>query len=165
MTPKFYAGISSTQLPETELKDVGAERPPLLCARRIGWALNGNQKYTLQPSVLVKSDGTSTQLDLTATFLYNKMGVAGRFVPLEDAVAPLMRLPACLQDGRSMLTGLQLRCDHIGVERLHSSRSHGVMLNYCFTIEEETRPADLQERQIPLILRNQNRKTAVGSLV
>jgi len=33
------------------------------------WAIGGDKKYVLQPSALIKSDGTSTQVDLNATFL------------------------------------------------------------------------------------------------
>ncbi|HOP42463.1 MAG: type IX secretion system membrane protein PorP/SprF [Flavobacteriales bacterium] len=138
MTPKFYAGISSTQLPETELKDVSVQNARhYYVLAGYDWALNGNQKYTLQPSVLVKSDGTSTQLDLTATFLYNKMVWLGVSFRTEDAVAPLIGYQHAFKDGRSMLK-LGYSYDVTTSELSdYSSGSHEVMLNYCFTIEKK----------------------------
>ena len=137
-TNKFYAGISSTQLPETELEDVSVKNARhYYVLAGYDWAINGNQKYILQPSTLIKSDGASTQLDLTATFLYNKMVWLGVSFRTEDAIAPLVGYQHAFKNGRSSLR-LGYSYDVTTSELSnYSSGSHEVMLNYCFTIEKK----------------------------
>ncbi|MCB0782415.1 MAG: type IX secretion system membrane protein PorP/SprF, partial [Flavobacteriales bacterium] len=73
-TPKFWIGISSTHLPETELDEVSIKMSRHYFVQAgYDWAINGDKKYVIQPSTMIKSDGTSTQIDLNATFLYNNM--------------------------------------------------------------------------------------------
>ena len=62
------------------------------------------------------------RLDLTTTFLYNRMGVAGAFRSRrEDAVARVIEASGVRSgtDGQCWELGSQLRCDHLSeVERL-----------------------------------------------
>mgnify|MGYP001240079241 CR=1 FL=1 len=132
---KYYIGISSTQLPEGEVADVSIKNARHYYVQAgYDWAIKGNQKYVLQPSVLVKSDAASTQLDLTANFLYNKMVWLGVSFRTEDAIAPMIGYQHQFANGQSSIR-LGYSYDVTTSELSnYSSGSHEVMLNYCFKI-------------------------------
>ena len=134
-TPKLWAGISSTQLPETELKQVSIKnRRHYYIQAGYDWAIGGNSKYTLEPSVLIKSDGTSTQFDLSALFLYNKQVWLGVSYRTEDAIAPIIGYQYQFPKGTSVLK-LGYSYDVTTSElKKYSSGSHELMLSYCFKI-------------------------------
>jgi type IX secretion system PorP/SprF family membrane protein len=98
------------------------------------WALGGDQNYVLQPSTLIKSDGTSTQVDLNATFLYNNMVWIGVSYRTEDAIAPMIGYQHLFSDGTSMLRFGYSYDVTTSTLRNYSSGSHEVMLSYCMTI-------------------------------
>ena len=114
VSPTFWSGISSTHLTEVKM-DASASRPRRHYFVQAGydWAINGDKKYVLQPSVLMKSDGTSTQFDLTATFLYNNQVWLGVSYRTEDAIAPLIGYQLQAQREVHAEDRLQLRCDHL----------------------------------------------------
>ena len=135
VAPTFWAGISSTHLPETELDDVSIKMARHYFVQAgYEWAIGGNKDYVLQPSVLIKSDGTSTQFDLNALFLYNNMVWLGVSYRTEDAIAPMIGYQHQFTDGRSMLRiGYSYDVTTSNL-RNYSSGSHEVMLNYCVTL-------------------------------
>src|SRR5690606_35635540 len=102
-----------------------------------GYDYELNSDFTLQPSALVKSDANSTQLDLTATELYNKMVWLGVTYRTEDAIAAMIgyqravgnpdRNPGMIRIGYSYdMTTSELKN--------YSSGSHELMVNYCFNL-------------------------------
>ncbi len=133
--PKVWAGLSSTQLPEAELSDVSIKNVRHYYAQGgFDWWIGGDKKYTLQPSVLVKSDGTSTQLDLNALFLYDDMVWIGAGYRTEDAIAPMIGYQHRFPKGNSMFR-IGYSYDVTTSElRNYSSGSHEVMLSYCFNV-------------------------------
>jgi len=137
-SPTFWIGISSTHLTEAELDDVSikAVRHYFVQAG-YDWAINGDKKYVLQPSTLIKSDGTSTQVDLTATFLYNNQVWLGVSYRTEDAIAPLIGYQYQLPNKKSMLR-IGYSYD-VTTSRLknYSSGTHEIMLNYCVLLEKK----------------------------
>jgi type IX secretion system PorP/SprF family membrane protein len=134
-SPNLWLGISSTQLPETELKDVSIQNKRHYYVQAgYDWALGGNKKYTLQPSLLLKSDATSTQLDVSALFLYDQMLWIGASYRTEDAIAPMIGYQLKMPKGDSMLRiGY---CYDVTTSELknYSSGGHEIMLSYCFKI-------------------------------
>lgn len=73
---KYYVGLSSTHLtqPKFDLDDNTVVDINRLYYLTAGYNLRiGRSKYELQPSVLVKTDTYTTQYDLTARIVYNKM--------------------------------------------------------------------------------------------
>ncbi len=133
-TPRFWAGISSTQLPQTELKEVSIQnvRHYYLQAG-YDWQMK-NPKLSLMPSTLIKSDGTSTQFDLTVLAMYNKMIWLGVGYRTEDAIAPIIGYQYQFPKGTSMLK-IGYSYDVTTSElKNYSSGSHEIMLNYCFKI-------------------------------
>lgn len=134
-SPQLWLGISSTQLPETELDDVSIKNKRHYYVQAgYDWALGGNKKYTLQPSILLKSDASSTQIDIGALFLYDNMFWLGVGYRTEDAIAPILGYQYQFPNGQSMLR-IGYSYDVTTSElKNHSSGSHEVMLNYCFMI-------------------------------
>ncbi len=133
--PKFWVGLSSTQLPQTQLQNVYIQNARHYYVQAgYNWDINGDNKWTLQPSVLLKSDAASTQLDVNAMMLYNKQIWLGVTYRTEDAIAPMLGYQHEAANGNSSyrigysydLTTSELKN--------YSSGSHEVMLNYCFKI-------------------------------
>ncbi len=135
-SPTFYIGISSTNLNEPDLADVSikAVRHYWVTAG-YDWAINGDKKYVLKPSTLIKSDGTSTQVDLTATFLYNNQVWLGVSYRTEDAIAPLIGYQIVTNKDKSAMLRIGYSYD-VTTSQLknYSSGSHEIMLNYCMSL-------------------------------
>lgn len=134
-SPNLWLGVSSTQLPQTELKDVSIQNVRHYYVQAgYDWAIGGDKKYTLQPSMLLKSDATSTQVDLSALFLYDNMVWIGASYRTEDAIAPIIGYQYKFPKGESMLR-IGYSYDVTTSElKNYSSGSHEVMLSYCFKI-------------------------------
>ncbi len=134
-SPQLWLGISSTQLPETELKDVSIKNKRHYYVQAgYDWAIGGDKKYTLQPSVLVKSDASSTQVDIGALFLYDNMIWAGVGYRTEDAIAPMIGYQHQFPKGDSMFRIGYSYDVTTSALKSYSSGSHEVMLSYCFKI-------------------------------
>lgn len=137
-TPKFWVGLSSTHLPETELLDVSIKmRRHYWVQAGYNYEIGGDSKYVLQPSTLIKSDGNSTQVDLNATFLYNSMVWLGVSYRTEDAIAPMIGYMYEPANGKSMVR-IGYSYD-VTTSRLrnYSSGSHEIMVNYCVLLEKK----------------------------
>lgn len=134
-SPNLWLGLSSTQLPQTELKDVSIQNVRHYYVQAgYDWAIGGDKKYTLQPSLLMKSDATSTQVDISALFLYDNMVWIGASYRTEDAIAPIIGYQYKFPKGESMLR-IGYSYDVTTSElKNYSSGSHEVMLSYCFKI-------------------------------
>lgn len=134
-SPKIWLGISSTQLPETELKSVSIQNKRHYYVQAgYDWAIGGDKKYTVEPSVLLKSDASSTQIDISALFLYDEMLWIGASYRTEDAIAPMIGYQMKMPKGDSMLR-IGYSYDVTTSElKNYSSGSHEVMLSYCFKI-------------------------------
>lgn len=134
-SPTLWLGISSTQLPETELKDVSIKNKRHYYVQAgYDWAIGGDKKYVLQPSLLLKSDASSTQLDIGALFLYDNMIWAGVGYRTEDAIAPMIGYQHQFPKGDSQLRiGYSYDVTTSGIKN-YSSGGHEVMLSYCFKI-------------------------------
>ncbi|MCU0319185.1 MAG: type IX secretion system membrane protein PorP/SprF [Flavobacteriales bacterium] len=136
--PSFWIGISSTHLTETELEDVSIQtRRHYFAQAGYDWAIKGNKKYVLQPSMLMKTTGGgSTQLDINATFLYNNALWLGVSYRTEDAIAPVLGYQ--FKPNEKSMVRLGYSYD-VTTSRLnnYSSGSHEVMLNYCVLLEKK----------------------------
>lgn len=133
-TPELWVGISSTQLPETELKDVSIKNKRHYYVQAgYDWAIGGDKKYVLQPSILLKSDASSTQLDIGALFLYDNMLWAGIGYRTEDAIAPMIGYQHESPKGNMWRIGYSYDVTTSAIKN-YSSGSHEIMLSYCFKI-------------------------------
>jgi type IX secretion system PorP/SprF family membrane protein len=134
-TPKLWVGLSSTQLPETELANVSIKnRRHYYVQGGYDWQLK-NPKFIIQPSVLLKSDATSTQFDLSALFMYDKMIWLGASYRTEDAIAPMIGYQMSMGKAQAGMLRIGYSYDVTTSElKNYSSGSHEIMLNYCFKI-------------------------------
>jgi hypothetical protein len=86
------------------------------------------------PSLLLKSDATSTQLDGSVLFMYDDMVWLGATFRTEDAIAPMIGYQYKFPKGTSMLR-LGYSYDVTTSElKNYSSGSHEIMLSYCFQL-------------------------------
>ena len=130
-TPKFWVGISSTHLPQTKLDNVSIKMVRhYFIQAGYDYAIKGNKKYVLQPSVLVKSDATSTIFDINARFLYNNMVWLGVSYRTEDAIAPMIGYQMAPNDRSMLKIGYSYDVTTSKLKN-YSSGSHEIMLNYC----------------------------------
>ena len=150
-SPTLYAGISSTQLPQTELGDVSIKKARhYYVLAGYNWNIRqGSDKFVLQPSALVKSDGASTQLDISASLLYNRMVWLGVSFRTEDAIAPFIGFQRQAANGKwSWKIGYSYDVTTSQLKN-YSSGSHEIMLNYCFKI---VKPPKVFEYHHPFFL-------------
>lgn len=138
-SPTFWIGLSSTHLTEPELSDVSITGVRHYFVQAgYDWAIGGDKKYVLQPSTLIKSDGTSTQVDLNATFLYNNQVWLGVTYRTEDAIAPMIGYQLHADKDKRSMVKIGYSYD-VTTSRLknYSSGSHEIMLNYCILLEKK----------------------------
>lgn len=130
---KLYAGLSAAHLTEGEIK---TDNVTTKLARHYyfmaGYDAEISPEIILKPSVLAKSEGTSTQIDANVTALLQNrfwLGFSYRFIE---------------QDAMVVMAGLEVTPNFkIGYSydltvtdiKSYSSGSHEIMLNYCFRIK------------------------------
>ncbi|MCB0805271.1 MAG: PorP/SprF family type IX secretion system membrane protein [Bacteroidales bacterium] len=132
---KFYVGISSTRLSEQESPDdllaYKSRRHYYLNAGYM-WALPGNPSFVLEPSILVKSDGTKTEYDLAGLLKYNNKFWGGVSFSANSTLQ--------VKDPLAVLVGIAIKDVKIGyaytvpTSQIGSGGSHEVMVGYCFKI-------------------------------
>ena len=129
---KFYIGISSTRLTEQESPaNILAYKTRRHYYLNAGYefAFPSNPSFVLEPSLLVKSDGTKTQYDVAALLKYNNKVWGGVSYSAISVMDPI-----------SAIIGLKIKDVKIGyaytipTSQIGSGGSHEVMLGYCFKI-------------------------------
>lgn len=125
-TKKLYIGISSLHLPEQTLKkgdnfDYAVARHYYVMA---GYTFVG-QKLDITPSILTKSDATSTQLDVNLMAKWQKMLFFGVSYRLTDAAVAMLGL-----EWNNIKVGYAYDYT-LSPLKNHSSGSHEIMLGFC----------------------------------
>ncbi|HMW96421.1 MAG: type IX secretion system membrane protein PorP/SprF [Bacteroidetes bacterium] len=137
MNKRLWAGLSSTQLPETELKNVSIKNKRHYYAQA-GYRADLGKNFALLPSLLIKSDATSTQFDLNITAMYKDMVWLGATYRTEDAIAPMIGFQMPTGKEKKSMFKIGYSYDVTTSElRNYSSGSHEIMLNYCFMIKKK----------------------------
>lgn len=134
----FYAGISTTHLTAPSLSEVHVDlsRHYFLMA---GYEYQGlmNGDLSLKPSVFVKSDAVTTQVDVNLLAEYKSMIWGGVSYRLKDAIAPMVgyayhfnnKSDAVLKIGYSYgVTTSEIKN--------YSNNTHEIALNYCMKISK-----------------------------
>lgn len=137
---QLYVGLSGTQLLQSKIS-LGSSSPQL---RRHLFLTGGyyfqfpNQpKLELNPSIFVKSDMASLQMDMNALFRYDNKLWAGLSYRHQDAVALLFGLTwTDYKFGFSY----DVTTSALGYKKKASYGSIEVMVNYCFKVEPEKLP-------------------------
>ncbi len=128
-TPMWYAGISTTNMTESELQTLK------VLGRRHFYGIAGADlplgfaDLQLRPNVLIKSDGTKTQYDLNVNVLAFDIVWAGVTYRHNDAIAPMAGLQyKGIQVGYSYGLGTSFLSNYF------TNGNHEIMVNYCFRI-------------------------------
>ncbi len=142
---KMYVGISTLHLPQSELKDVadgnspGGEGALSYASSRhyyimagYDWDVSGGaQKWVIKPSILAKTDASSTQLDVNALAVYNKLVWGGVSYRVQDAIAVLAGVNIPQVPGLKFGVSYDITTSAVGD---HSSGSLEFMIKYCTNI-------------------------------
>ncbi|MBL4667722.1 MAG: type IX secretion system membrane protein PorP/SprF [Flavobacteriales bacterium] len=139
---KMYVGISTLHLPQSELEDVadgGGQGALNYASSRhyyimagYDWDMSGGaRKWVLKPSILAKTDASSTQLDLNALVEYNKLVWGGVTYRVQDAVAILAGVHIPQLPGLKLGISYDVTTSALGD---HSSGSLEFMIKYCTNI-------------------------------
>jgi type IX secretion system PorP/SprF family membrane protein len=137
-TEKLYVGVSSLHLRQAQV-DYQSEIKPFLSRHYYltsGYTITlPNPSFELLPSLLIKSDGKTTQLDVNTSVLYNKKFWGGISYRLNDAVIGML--------GIELNNGLKFGYSYdFTLSNIHqnSSGSHEFLVGYCFSIRKEKIP-------------------------
>ena len=139
----YYLGFSSSQLMQSK-KDIGNSNFEL----KRHYYLTGGKEFPLQsmplklvPSLLIKSDMSSTQFDLNCLAIWKDKYWAGLTYRFQDAVALLVGGQPFAQSNKKALSDLTIGFSYDLTTSAMSS-GHGsleFMLGYCFKISKPVR--------------------------
>jgi type IX secretion system PorP/SprF family membrane protein len=147
---KLYFGISSTHLTESNVSK-SESRPQLptipvdykyTIARHYyvtaGYQFPVGSTLALEPSVFVKSDAASTQLDVNIRAIYNNLFWGGVSYRLTDAIVAMVGIEKQGIGGPNgtLKVGYSYDVTTSAIKN-HSSGSHELMLGYCFKLPEK----------------------------
>ncbi len=145
-TNKLYMGISATHLGQFEMDQLNLQNVHHYWITG-GYNYDMTPDFKLRPSVLIKSDAASTQIDLNVNVLWKDMVWAGVSYRLGDAIAPMAGYQTKIGNG---LLRLGYAYD-VTTSKLkgYSNGSHDIFLNYCFSMEK---PPVIQKSKNPRFL-------------
>jgi type IX secretion system PorP/SprF family membrane protein len=131
---KFYVGLSSTHLSAQDVKANSNIKYALARHYYImsGYTFDLTPEHAVTPNINIKSDGTSTQLDLNVTYMFDKTYWFGLTYRMQDAIAPM--LGAKFLPNKSLKVGYSYDVTTSKM-RGHSSGSHEIMIGYCFNVK------------------------------
>lgn len=127
-TDKLFVGASSSHLTEGEIK-YGEIKTKL--ARhyflQAGYGVDLTSSLVLKPSVLVKTDAASTQLDINANVVKDNKYWGGLSYRIQDAIV--------IMAGIEIIPNLKFGYSYdltLSDIKTYSSGTHEIMLGYCF---------------------------------
>lgn len=128
----LYVGVSSTHLNQAKLDYAAGDDSKL---KRHYYIAAGyfyklpNPIFEFRPSILIKSDGATSQIDVNASLLYNKMVWGGVSYRAGDAIVAMAGLE--LRNGIKFGYAFDFVTNKIGT---YNRASHEFILGYCFNI-------------------------------
>lgn len=137
---KYYAGISTSQLLQTGAT-LGVETANFNLKRHyyiqggFFYVLPDNPLIRLEPSVMLKTDFVSSQIDLNTLAVYNDKFWGGITYRLQDALALLVGVTY-----KSFRLGYSYDLTTSKLGGAGSTGSHEIVLNYRFKLELEKAP-------------------------
>jgi len=134
--PRYYAGLASTQILETQ-KSSGTDGGVAFFKNRRHYYLTTGydivlpafQGYVFTPSVFIKSDGNVFQADINVMAKYNNKVWGGLTYRINDAVA--LMVGAAYKD-------IEIGYSYdIPTSKIAATGSHEIMVRYRFKLEKE----------------------------
>lgn len=138
-TNQLYFGISSAHLPQTKFKSGAFPNYSFDMVRHYyilaGYDFPIGASFDLKPSIFVKSDAASTQLDVNVLGLWNKMVWAGASYRLTDAIVALVGFQ---KDMGKISWRIGYSYDvTTSTLKNYSSGSHEILLGGCYKLEKK----------------------------
>ena len=126
-TTDYYVGLSTTHLAASSIK-YGNVTSSLAHHYYFmgGYKFPVSEMIELEPSTLIKSDASSTQLDINLRAIYNNTFWSGLSYRLQDAIVVMVGFQ---KDGFKVGYSYDLTTSDI---KSYSRGSHEIMLSYCF---------------------------------
>lgn len=143
-TPKLYIGLSSLHLPEQDLKKTGTAYDFNFKVARhyyvmAGYTFNLGNQFDLTPSVLAKSDASSTQLDINLLAKWNKTIFLGVSYRLTDAIVGIVGLEHTFNPKLTAKFGYSYDMTTSAIKN-YSHGTHEIMLGFCYKLHKEPKP-------------------------
>jgi type IX secretion system PorP/SprF family membrane protein len=142
-TSKLYVGLSTLHIPEQQLTQAkaGSYNFDFTVARHYyimaGYTFS-TPMWDFTPSVLAKSDASSTQLDLNLLAKWNKMVFAGVSYRLSDAIVGIVGLEKNFGKTTAKF-GYSYDITTSTIKN-YSSGTHEIMLGFCYKLHKEPKP-------------------------
>jgi type IX secretion system PorP/SprF family membrane protein len=130
---KLYLGLSSTHVSEETLEQINVQtaRHYWLMAGYMA-TLCGSPQFEIQPNVLAKSDGASTQIDVNTLIHFRRQLWAGVGYRVNDAISPMVGVKC--HWGHGILNfGYSYDVTTSNLNS-YSNGSHEITINYCFRL-------------------------------
>jgi len=141
---KFYIGLSSLHLPEQQMSSVstGIYDFNYVVSRHYyvmaGYRFDLSPTFELTPSILTKSDASSTQLDINLLAKWNKLIFLGASYRLSDAVVGMVGLERPF--GKSTVKFGYSYDVTLSNLKGYSKGTHEIMLGFCMKFHKEPKP-------------------------
>lgn len=137
-TNNLYAGLSSTHLTQSKMKynNINASylRRHYYFTAGYFYQLPNNPLFEIRPSVYIKTDGSTSQLDVNASVIYNKMIWGGVSYRTSDAIIGMLGIE--LKNGLKVGYAFDIVTSQIGS---YNRLSHEFLVGYCFNISVDKR--------------------------
>ncbi|MEN8928937.1 MAG: PorP/SprF family type IX secretion system membrane protein [Flavobacteriales bacterium] len=145
----FYAGISTTNLSQTELEDVRTSGVRHIYAMAgydydLGNTMNTSFDLFLRANGLLKSDAVQTQYDLNLNVLAFNTFWVGATYRVNEAIAPMAGV-----EWNGFRVGYSYGLSTSFLGSFFTNGNHELMLNYCFKV---TPPVRYQREVHPYLL-------------
>lgn len=134
LNDRLYMGISATHLGQFTMSTLNLRNVHHYFITA-GYKATLSPDFDLRPSVMVKSDATSTQIDLNVNVLFKRMLWAGVSYRFSDAIAPMIGYQNIASNGNTLKIGYAY---DVTTSKLkgYSNGSHDIMVNYCFNLDK-----------------------------
>jgi type IX secretion system PorP/SprF family membrane protein len=128
-TQEMYVGLSTDHLTAADLKKNNFQ------LARHYYIMAGYNKmvgadFELRPSIFVKTDASSTQLDVNMNVFYRNMVWGGLSYRVADAIVPMVGFQQTLKNGSSFRVGYSFDLTTSAIK----TNTHEIMLGYCHKI-------------------------------
>lgn len=140
-TQNYYIGLSTTHLQKSQLEDAtqGAfNNLSYTIARhyylQAGYNYQLNANLVLQPSLYLKTEGTTVQTDINCLALYNNSLYGGVSVRLNREIVPMFGYIKSVGNNGTLRIGYSYDIALLHNLGKYNNGSHELLLGYCFTI-------------------------------
>jgi type IX secretion system PorP/SprF family membrane protein len=133
---QMYVGISADHLTAAQIKSVDFKLARHYYVQA-GYNYAMSADMELRPSIFVKSDAASTQLDINCNVLFKNTLWAGASYRLKDAIVPMVGFQKTMTSGSSFRVGYAYDLTTSSLRKYVSPGTHELMLSYCLKVPDK----------------------------